>query len=295
MWIHLTLKHTLKFECGKFGLKAEQFSRDVVQCFLLSLLSCEFGKLGQVTQIAGQGGQHADKTVQLCAFPVERLRFVLIVPDVGFRQLPLYLFEPITFAVEVKDTPSTPIRVPKVPAVTPAVDSTFDVAVWLAARARADRAELAPLQLQRLLFLAQAYFAGSTHGRQLMPSQFITSRAGPLEPNVARIRDLETPMIEVQELRKPIADFLEGIWQAFGALPIDRLDQTVMSAAPVEVAMRRKEPSEITVRAMAEFYGAGGIRPQTVTSSGDQRATIPKFHQGKPVNKWVPGQKRGGR
>ena len=108
-------------------------------------------------------------------------------------------------------------------------------------------------------------------------------------------RRVETPMIEVQELPKPIADFLEGIWQAFGALPIDRLDQTVMSAAPVEVAMRRKEPSEITVRAMAEFYGAGGMRPQTVTSSGDQRATIPKFHQGKPVNKWVPGQKPGGR
>jgi len=179
--------------------------------------------------------------------------------------------------------------------VVAAAESTFDVAIWLVARARADRAELAPLKLQRLLFLAQAYFAGSTHGEQLMPSQFVVSRAGPLEPNIARIRDLETPLIEVQELRKPIADFLEGIWQAFGALPIDRLDQTVMSAAPVQTAMRRKEPSEVTVDAMAEFYGAGGTRPQTVTSSGDQRATIPKFHQGKPVNKWVPGQRPGQR
>ncbi len=112
---------------------------------------------------------------------------------------------------------------------------------------------------------------------------------------LARIRDLETPMIEVQELRKPIADFLEGIWQAFGALPMDRLDQTVMSAAPVENAMRRKKPSEITVQAMAEFYGAGGRRPQTVSASGEQRATIPKFHQGRPVSKWVPGQKPSGR
>ena len=176
-----------------------------------------------------------------------------------------------------------------------AVDSTFDVVVWLVARARADRTELAPIKLQRLLFLAQAYFAGSTHGEQLMPSQFITSSAGPLEPNVARIRDLETPMIEVQELRKPISDFLEGIWQAFGAMPIDRLDQTVMSANPVAAAMRRKKPDEITVQAMAEFYGGGGMRPQTVTADGDQRATIPKFHQGKPVNKWVPGQKPSGR
>lgn len=179
--------------------------------------------------------------------------------------------------------------------MTTAAESTFDVAVWLVARARADRAELAPLKLQRLLFLAQAYFAGSTHGSQLMPSQFITSRSGPLEPNIARIRDLQTPLIEVQELRKPVADFLEGIWQAFGALPADRLDQTVLASAPVEAAMRRNEPCEITIQSMAEFYGGGGLRPQTVNSRGDQRATIPKFHQGRPVNKWVPGQKRGGR
>ncbi len=176
-----------------------------------------------------------------------------------------------------------------------AVESTFDVAIWLVARARADRSELAPIKLQRLLFLAQAYFAGSTHGEQLMPSQFITGRAGPLEPNIARIRDLETPMIEVQELRKPISDFLEGIWQAFGALPLERLNQTVMSSAPVAAAMRRQKPSEITVEAMAEFYGGGGTRPQTMTAGGDQRATVPKFHRGKPVNKWVPGQKPSGR
>lgn len=176
-----------------------------------------------------------------------------------------------------------------------AAESTFDVAIWLIARARADHTVLAPIKLQRLLFLAQAYFAGSTHGERLMPSQFIAGRAGPLEPNIARIRDLEAPIIEVQELRKPIADFLEGIWQAFGAMPIERLNQTVMSAAPVVTAMRRNKPAEITVEAMAEFYGGGGMRPQTVSGTGEQRATIPKFHRGKPVNKWVPGQKPAGR
>lgn len=176
-----------------------------------------------------------------------------------------------------------------------AADSTFDVAVWLVARARADRVDLAPLKLQRLLFLAQAYFAGSTRGERLMPSHFIVGGAGPLEPNIARIRDLETGMIEVQELRKPVSDFLEGIWQAFGPLSQERLDQTVMSSAPVVKAMQQKRATEISVEAMAEFYGGGGTRPQTAENGGERRATIPKFHQGKPVTKWIPGQKPGQR
>ena len=177
--------------------------------------------------------------------------------------------------------------------MTSAVDSSFDVAIWLVARARAERTDITPLRLQRLLYLAQAYFAGSTHGGRLMPSFFIASRAGPIEPNIARIRDLESSMIEVSELSKAVSDFLEGIWQAFGALPSDRLDQTVLSGAPVKAAMRLDPPGEITIDSMAEFYGGGGTRPQTVTASGnDKRATIPRFHKGRPVSKWVPGQTR---
>ena len=176
-----------------------------------------------------------------------------------------------------------------------AVESSFDVAIWFVARARADHQELAALRLQRLLFLAQAYFAGSTHGALLMPSLFFASEAGPIEPNIARIRNLETSMIEVAEPRKAVSDFLEGIWQAFGALPNDRLDQAVLSGAPVEEAMRRKPPGEITVEAMAEFYGGGGTRPQTVNAEGGtKQASIPRFHKGRPVTKWVPGQKRAG-
>jgi len=177
--------------------------------------------------------------------------------------------------------------------VTSAVDSSFDVAIWLVARARAERTDVSPLRLQRLLFLAQAYFAGPTHGGRLMPPFFIASRAGPIEPNIARIRNLESAMIEVSELSKAVSDFLEGIWQAFGALSNDRLDQTVLSGAPVKAAMRLDPPGEITIDAMAEFYGGGGTRPQTVTASGaPKQATIPRFHRGRPVSKWVPGQRR---
>jgi uncharacterized phage-associated protein len=176
-----------------------------------------------------------------------------------------------------------------------AVESSFDVAVWFVARARAEHQDMSALRLQRLLYLAQAYFAGSTHGARLMPSMFVGSSAGPIEPNISRIRDLESSMIEVDEPRKAVSDFLEGIWQAFGALPGDRLDQTVLSGTPVEAAMALKPPGEITVEAMAEFYGGGGTRPQTVTTEGEpKQASIPRFHKGRPVTKWVPGQKRDG-
>ena len=43
----------------------------------------------------------------------------------------------------------------RVSPVTSAVDSSFDVAIWLVARARAERTDVSPLRLQRLLFLAQ--------------------------------------------------------------------------------------------------------------------------------------------
>jgi len=175
-----------------------------------------------------------------------------------------------------------------------AAESTFDVVLWLIARARADRRELTPLGLQRLLFLAQACFAGATRGRQLMPSPFHASPIGPIEPNIARLRDLDSPAIESHELAPPLADFMEGVWQAFGTLPDDRLDRTVLSAAPVAEAMAAGRRAEITVRAMAEFYGAGGARGVVMDARGAaaDKASIPRFHRGKPVAKWVPGQKR---
>ena len=105
--------------------------------------------------------------------------------------------------------------------------------------ARAERTDVSPLRLQRLLFLAQTYFAGSTHGGRLMPSFFIASRAGPIEPNIARIRNLESSMIEVSEPSKAVSDFLEGIWQAFGengiAFPYPQRDLHIKSVVPLMV------------------------------------------------------------
>lgn len=175
-----------------------------------------------------------------------------------------------------------------------AAASSFDVAAWLLARARRERRRLPPLALQRLLYLAQAHFAAATGGQRLMPSVFVATNKGPIEPNLARIADFGSPVIEVAKLRKPVTDFLDGIWAAFGALPEARLEALVMASAPVKAAMNSGPGAEISEREMAEFHrgkGAGGRVIAATDSAG--RPHPPRTHRGKPVSKWVPGQKPG--
>jgi uncharacterized phage-associated protein len=167
-----------------------------------------------------------------------------------------------------------------------AAPSSFDVAHWFRERARAERVPLAPARLHRLLYLAQAHFAASTRGKRLMPSLFVAGTTGPIEPNLARIRDLDSPIVEVGRLGGPVARFLEGVWRAFGALPDEQLDQLVLEAGPVKAAMLRGPGSEIALAATAGS-DAGG----TVIHADE--AEVPRTHRGKRVTKWVPGKRRG--
>ncbi len=77
-----------------------------------------------------------------------------------------------------------------------AVSSSFDVAFWFIDRGRADHQQLSSLKLPRMLFLAQAYFAASTRGEHLMPSVFVVTEQGPVEPNLLRLFDNTVPAIE---------------------------------------------------------------------------------------------------
>ena len=197
-----------------------------------------------------------------------------------------------------------------------AAGSSFDVAAWLIARARADGAPLLAVRLQRLLYLAQAHFAASTQGRRLMPALFVASRTGPVEPHLARVVDPKLAGVTAQALRKPLQAFMESIWQAFGALPDERLDAIVLEAPCVVEAMRRGPGAEIALAEMARQHTAGGADRGTVrvlpgrgragpaavakapgapeAKPGEGSPAIPRFHRGKPVTRWVPGQKREG-
>jgi uncharacterized phage-associated protein len=179
-------------------------------------------------------------------------------------------------------------------AVPTAATSSFDVAHWFLKRARAEQVPLPPVRLQRMLYLAQAHFAASTRGKRLMPSVFVAATTGPIEPNLARIRDLNAPIVEVERLRRPVEQFLEGVWLAFGALPKERLDQLVLEAQPVKAAMLRGPGTEIALAAMADFHTGGGSGTVIHGTGEAAAAKSPRYHRGKRVTKWVPGQKRRG-
>ena len=68
--------------------------------------------------------------------------------------------------------------------MTPIVSSTFDIAHWFLQRGELGRVFVSPLKLQRLLYLAQANYAGRHDGVPLMPSLFVVSEVGPFEPNI---------------------------------------------------------------------------------------------------------------
>jgi uncharacterized phage-associated protein len=180
--------------------------------------------------------------------------------------------------------------------VRPAAASSFDVATWLLNRARHERQPMPSPRLQRLLYLAQAHFAGATDGQRLMPSVFIVTKRGPLEPNLIRVHDLGAAIIEVESLRQPVVEFLDGIWMAFGGLPQEQLNAMVMDSSPVKAALKAGIGSVISERAMADSHGEKRVGAASVVpGSGLRRgrSKVPRYHRGKPVSRWVPGQKPG--
>ncbi|MDP6352345.1 MAG: hypothetical protein QF827_08970 [Alphaproteobacteria bacterium] len=185
-----------------------------------------------------------------------------------------------------------------------AVSSSFDVAFWFIGKADAEGVTLPTMKLQRLMFLSQAYFAASTRGERLMPSVFVSSEQGPIEPNMVRLAGLASQNIETLELHAPVRGFLDGIWDTFGLQSLDKLDALVMANQAVREAMGEGRNTEISATAMHNHFSAD-LRHSRVLdrlrepgasgtkSKSKPKVEIPKFHRGKPVKKWLPGMKPG--
>ncbi len=112
--------------------------------------------------------------------------------------------------------------------MTPIVSSTFDIVHWFLQRGELSHVYVSPLKLQRLLYLAQASYAGQHDGAPLMPSIFVVSEVGSLEPNIYRAIEHEPPKVSVHDLPEQIMDFVESIWQKYGAQQIDDLNRHIM-------------------------------------------------------------------
>ena len=171
-----------------------------------------------------------------------------------------------------------------------AVDSAFDVAFWFADTALNHNEYLQPQKLHRLMFLAQAYYAITNDRKKLMPSLFVASEMGPIEPNVYAAFSKGRPDIEVTLfMPEGVEEFLDTIWRRFGHFSADRLTKMTKATDAYKQARQKGKRAEITMDSMILAFSRAQETP-----AADQvfRPKVLRTQSGKPVTvkAWVPGK-----
>lgn len=171
-----------------------------------------------------------------------------------------------------------------------AVDSAFDVAFWFTDTALNNNEYLQPQKLHRLMFLAQAYYAVLNKGRKLMPSVFVASEMGPVEPNVYAAFSKGRPDIEINLfMAEGVEEFLDTIWRRFGHHSADRLTQMTKGTTAYKEARKKGRRAEITIDHMIMAFARA---EETPAVNQIFRPKVMRSHTGKPVTvkAWVPGK-----
>lgn len=171
------------------------------------------------------------------------------------------------------------------------VDNAFDVAFWFADTALNENEYLQPQKLQRLMFIAQAYYTVAYNGRKLMPAVFIADEMGPVEPNIYIAFSKGRPEVDAQLfLPHDVEAFLDGIWRRFGHHSTERLNKMTRETTAYKQALKRGNRAEISLDAMRLSFARAEKTP------GVAQVIKPKVlrtQSGKPVTvkAWVPGAK----
>lgn len=171
------------------------------------------------------------------------------------------------------------------------VKSAFDVALWFWDQALNHNEYLQPQKLQRLLFLAQAYYALAYPDGKLMPAHFVADDLGPVEPNIYKAFSKGRPAVEGDYfMPRDVDEFLDTIWRRFGHHSSEHLTRLVRRS-PAYVKARKKAPfAEITLQAMRLSFARAESTPalhQVV------RPKMMRSQSGRPVavTAWVPEKK----
>ena len=160
-----------------------------------------------------------------------------------------------------------------------AVESTIDIAFWFLNRASAEDSYLQPHKLQRLLYLAQGYYAQEHYGRKLMPATFVVHDLGPIEPNVFRLFEEGRPSIVFVAPPPEVEDFLERIWRRFNGHAVDRLNAMILEQPAYKTAVLAGEGEEIPFAAMQETFKI---------KEKEKAETTVRTADGRTVEKWIP-------
>lgn len=169
-----------------------------------------------------------------------------------------------------------------------AVDTAFDIALWFVDTALDVGEHLQPQKLQRLLFLAQAYYAVLHDGRPLMPAVFVADGLGPIEPNVFAAFSKGRPNLDPSLfLPREAEAVLRGVWRRFGHRSADALARLIKETPAFRDARKRGHRAEIPLAEMAASFASAERTP-----SADQivRPTVMRTQNGQPVvvKAWLP-------
>lgn len=139
----------------------------------------------------------------------------------------------------------------------PAVTSAFDVALWLFDKSSENHEYLQPQKLQRLLFLAQAYYAVVHQGRPLMPAVFLADEMGPVEPNIFLAFSRGRPDVDVMPyLPHSVETLLDSVWRRYGRYPTERLTNLAKQTPAYRDALAKGERTEVTLEAMRRAFAS---------------------------------------
>ncbi len=169
------------------------------------------------------------------------------------------------------------------------VDNAFDVAFWFADTALNENEYLQPQKLQRLMFIAQAYYSVAFNGRRLMPAAFVADEMGPIEPNIYIAFSKGRPEVDAQLfLPYEVETFLDGIWRRFGHHSTERLNSMTKDTSAYKQAYKQGNRAKISLDAMRLSFARAEKTP------GVAQVIKPKIFRtqsGKPVTvkAWNPG------
>ena len=169
------------------------------------------------------------------------------------------------------------------PSIPPAARTSLDIAIWFLDRARADDRHLPFQALHRMLYLAQSLYSAKAGGI-LMPAIFLAEEMGPTEPNLHRLlADGRPDEIMIETPTGKIKEFLESVWDRYGHMPMDRLnDLMAMNRAYLD-----------TARGYIIDNAAMAIAIMVPTTAPDGATRVLRSQTGAPVTvrSWTPAPK----
>lgn len=161
----------------------------------------------------------------------------------------------------------------------PATRSTFDILCWLKNQSwTSDKASEAPFQL-KLLYLAQALYAASNKQRKLMPATFLTTAAGPIEPDIFLALENNLTIGNPLPPSAEVGAYLSSFYADFKDMGQTDIDFILSKDTAIRSAMARGRNSEISVSDMAIAYKKG----------------LPLLGIGKDAGQPTPSFREGGR